>query len=47
MPKEYLGEGVDAGVRQKVMDAIGKMEEMGAKSAECSLPNTKYSIPAY
>lgn len=47
VPKEYLGEGVDAGVRQLVMDAIGKMEELGAKSAECSLPNTPYSIPAY
>jgi len=47
IPKEYMDEGVDANVRQKVMDAIGKMEELGAKTAECSLPNTKYSIPAY
>ena len=47
VPKEYFAEGVDEGVKKKVMDAIGKMEELGAKTTECSLPNTKYSIPAY
>jgi aspartyl-tRNA(Asn)/glutamyl-tRNA(Gln) amidotransferase subunit A len=47
IPREYMEEGVDPKVRQRVMDAIGKMEELGAKSAECSLTNTKYSIPAY
>ncbi|MBN2330377.1 MAG: Asp-tRNA(Asn)/Glu-tRNA(Gln) amidotransferase subunit GatA [Candidatus Aenigmarchaeota archaeon] len=47
IPKEYMGGGVDDGVRRKVLDAVGKMEELGARSAECTLLNTRYSIPAY
>jgi len=47
LPREYFGEGVDKNVNRAVMDAVEKMKELGAKTEKCSLPNTKYSIPAY
>ncbi len=47
IPKEYFEEGVDGKVRHTVTGAADMMQELGAKCTECSLPNTKYSIPAY
>jgi aspartyl-tRNA(Asn)/glutamyl-tRNA(Gln) amidotransferase subunit A len=47
VPREYMEEGVDLKVNEKVMDALGKMEKMGATYKECTLPSTSYSIPAY
>ena len=47
IPKEYFPSDMDASVRKVVLDAIDKMEALGAKVSECSLPHTKYSIPAY
>lgn len=47
IPKEYFGEGVDAEVASKVRDAIAKLEELGAKTKEISLPSMKYALSAY
>ncbi|MDK2893023.1 Asp-tRNA(Asn)/Glu-tRNA(Gln) amidotransferase subunit GatA [Methanohalophilus sp.] len=47
IPKEYFGEGIDEKVEEKVWDAIGKFEELGATYTEISLPNTKYALAAY
>ncbi len=47
IPKEYFGEGVDADVEAKVRLAIEKLEELGAKTTEVSLPSMKYALPAY
>src|SRR5437868_5907176 len=45
--KEYLGEGLDREVRNAVEAAIQKLESLGCKIIEISLPHTKYAIPTY
>src|ERR1700693_4001287 len=45
--KEYLGEGLDREVRSAVEAAIQKLETLGCKIVEISLPHTKYAIPTY
>src|SRR5437899_156509 len=45
--KEYLGEGLDPEVRNAVEAAIQKLESLGCKIIEISLPHTKYAIPTY
>ena len=45
--KEYLGEGLDREVRTAVEAAIQKLDSLGCKIVEISLPHTKYAIPAY
>ena len=47
LPKEYFGEGVAAGVAQRVREAIRWYESQGATSVELTLPNTRLSIAAY
>lgn len=47
LPKEYLGEGIDAKVEGKVKEVVKKLEELGAIVEECSLPHTDYAIPTY
>ncbi|MFC1753593.1 amidase family protein [Thermoproteota archaeon] len=46
--KEAFGQGVDESVKNKVWDAIKKLESQGASYEEVSLPlTTKYGLPAY
>lgn len=45
--KEYFDEGLDAGVQQAVQESIRVLEKEGAQIKELSLPNTRYSVPAY
>ncbi len=47
VPKEYFGEGVDEEVREIVMAAVKKYEELGAVVKEVSLPMTKYGVAVY
>src|SRR5207248_7313817 len=47
VPKEYFGEGLEAGVRSAVEAAIQKLAEAGCDVVPISLPHTKYAIPAY
>jgi aspartyl-tRNA(Asn)/glutamyl-tRNA(Gln) amidotransferase subunit A len=47
VPREYYGEGVDPEVREKTEAAIKKLEEMGAKVVDVSLPHTEYAVPVY
>lgn len=47
VPKEYFVEGIDKEVEKIIKQAIKKIEEMGAKIEEISLPHTKYVIPTY
>ncbi|MFC4734960.1 Asp-tRNA(Asn)/Glu-tRNA(Gln) amidotransferase subunit GatA [Bacillus daqingensis] len=47
VPKEYLGEGVDQGVREKVEEALRLLKELGADYEEVSLPHSKYALAAY
>ncbi|MBN1778992.1 MAG: Asp-tRNA(Asn)/Glu-tRNA(Gln) amidotransferase subunit GatA [Candidatus Buchananbacteria bacterium] len=47
LPKEYFAEGVDEEMKKVVEQAIKKLESLGAKIVEISLPLTKYAIPTY
>ena len=47
IPKEFIAEGVNEEVKEAVLKAIDKFKEMGAIVEECSLPTTKYGLPAY
>ena len=47
LPKEYFGEGLDAGVAKVVDEAIEEYKKLGAEVVEISLPNTNLSVPAY
>ncbi len=45
--KEYMSEGLDAGVRARIEAAIAKMEEAGALVSEISLPSLPLALAAY
>lgn len=47
MPKEFFGEGCDAGVMQRIEAAIADYRKLGAETVEVSLPNMKPAVPAY
>ena len=45
--REFMGEGLDAGVGASVQTAIDQLERLGAEVVEVSLPNAGLSVPAY
>ena len=47
LPKEFFGEGCDAGVMAAVRAAIAEYEKLGATIVDVSLPNSHLSVPAY
>ncbi|MGE4443724.1 MAG: Asp-tRNA(Asn)/Glu-tRNA(Gln) amidotransferase subunit GatA [Candidatus Altimarinota bacterium] len=47
LPKEYFEEGIDAGVKEVIMQAVEKFKELGAEIVDISLPMTKYAIATY
>jgi len=47
VPEEYLGEGLDETVKEKVQTAISLMKDIGHKIVSVSFPYTEYAIPAY
>ncbi|MNO40884.1 Glutamyl-tRNA(Gln) amidotransferase subunit A [compost metagenome] len=47
VPKEYIGEGVDASVRETVLSALKVLESLGAVWEEVSLPHTEYAVATY
>ncbi|KKO55257.1 Asp-tRNA(Asn)/Glu-tRNA(Gln) amidotransferase subunit GatA [Paenibacillus sp. DMB20] len=47
VPKEYLGEGVDAKVKETVLNALKVLEGLGAAWEEVSLPHTEYAVATY
>lgn len=47
IPRDYFGEGLDAGVKEAVLAAAKKLEEKGALVEEFDLGLVKYAIPAY
>lgn len=47
LPKEYLGEGVDAGVKEAILKAADTFRSLGAKVEEVSLPHSKYGVAVY
>jgi len=47
LPKEFFGEGVAPGIAKAVDEALAVYRKLGATTVEVSLPNVKYSVPAY
>lgn len=47
LPKEYLGEGVQSGVREAVLKAAETFKNLGATVEEVSLPHSKYGVAVY
>jgi aspartyl/glutamyl-tRNA(Asn/Gln) amidotransferase, A subunit len=47
VPKEYLGEGIDESIKDKIRAAIHQLEALGAVCEEVSLPHSKYAVPTY
>ena len=47
IPKEYFGEGLDAEVKEKILEAVRVLEERGAAAEEFDLSLVPYAIPAY
>ena len=47
IPKEFFSQDLDSGVREKVIDSISKISQLGGKIEEVSLPNMEYALPAY
>jgi len=47
IPKEYFGNEFDPEVKDAVLSAVKKMEELGAHVDEVSLPHTPYVMSAY
>jgi len=45
--KEFMGEGLDAGVGASVEAAIDALKKLGVEVVEISLPNAGLSVPAY
>ena len=47
VPKQYLESGIQAEIREAVDNAVKVYEMLGAECEECSLPLSKYALPAY
>ncbi|TQV61683.1 MAG: Asp-tRNA(Asn)/Glu-tRNA(Gln) amidotransferase subunit GatA [Halothiobacillaceae bacterium] len=47
LPREYFGDGLDAGVAQAIDEAVAEFRKLGAEVREVSLPNSELAIPAY
>jgi len=47
LPKEYFGDGIDPGVREKVEKAAQALADQGAELVEISLPHTQYAVATY
>lgn len=47
IPKEYFGEGLNAGTARAVEDAIKTFEKLGATVHSISLPHSHIAVPAY
>ncbi len=47
IPAEYLAAGIEPGVRARFDEAMARVEELGGRCVEISLPHTEYALPAY
>lgn len=47
LPKEYLGEGIAADVKEAILAAAKQFEKLGAVIEEVSLPHSKYGVAVY
>lgn len=47
LPKEYIGEGVEPGVKKAILEAVETFKKLGATVEEVSLPYSKYGVAVY
>ncbi|NEW09130.1 Asp-tRNA(Asn)/Glu-tRNA(Gln) amidotransferase subunit GatA [Paenibacillus sp. SYP-B3998] len=47
VPKEYMGNGIDPAVKEKVLEALKVLEGLGAVWEEVTLPHSEYAVAAY
>jgi aspartyl-tRNA(Asn)/glutamyl-tRNA(Gln) amidotransferase subunit A len=47
VPREYFGPGLDKGVRHIIETALRRIEALGCRITEVSLPHTEYAIADY
>ncbi|PTX60793.1 aspartyl/glutamyl-tRNA(Asn/Gln) amidotransferase subunit A [Melghirimyces profundicolus] len=47
VPAEWMGEGIDPGVREKVEQSLKVLEDLGARVEEVSLPHIDYAVATY
>lgn len=47
IPKEYFAKGLETDVEKVIKDAIKKLEYLGAKTVDISLPHTEYGVATY
>ncbi|HVS89610.1 MAG TPA: Asp-tRNA(Asn)/Glu-tRNA(Gln) amidotransferase subunit GatA [Candidatus Acidoferrum sp.] len=47
IPKEYFGEGMDEGVRNKMEAGIGLFKKLGCELRDIHMPHTDYAIATY
>ncbi|NLL17712.1 MAG: Asp-tRNA(Asn)/Glu-tRNA(Gln) amidotransferase subunit GatA, partial [Clostridia bacterium] len=47
VPKEYFGQGIDAGVEALIKKVLNLLEDGGAIVEEISMPHTECALPAY
>jgi aspartyl-tRNA(Asn)/glutamyl-tRNA(Gln) amidotransferase subunit A len=47
IPRDYFGEGMDSGVRQKVEAAIELLKKLGCEPVDIRMPHTDYAIATY
>lgn len=47
LPREYFGDGLEAGVREAIEGALATFKDAGAELVEVDLPHTRYAIDAY
>lgn len=47
LPKQYFGEGLDAGVAAVIEQAIAELKKLGATVVEIDLPTSDLAVPAY
>jgi len=47
VPKEYMEIEIDKSLKDKILDAINILKDLGAELVEVSLPNLKYALPDY
>ena len=47
LPRDFFGEGIEDAVKDAVLKAIDKLEDLGASCFEISLPMMKYALAAY
>lgn len=47
VPRELMGKGVEAGVRESIQQALKELEDLGAIVEEVSLPHAEYAVAAY